>query len=54
MIGSTIKLLYHLVVIMSVMITFYYVDLYNKLLEKLTSIETRVKKLQTKGGENAG
>lgn len=51
MIGGTIKFVYHLVVIMSVMITFYYVDLYNKLLKKLTSIETRVKKLQPKAAE---
>lgn len=51
MIGGTIKLIYHLVVIMSVMITFYYVDLYNKLLSKLTSIDNKVKKLQPKTAE---
>jgi len=47
MIYGTIKLVFYLSIIMSTMITFYYVDLYNKLSKQLTSIETRVKKLQT-------
>lgn len=48
MFSNFIKLIYHLAIIMSTMITFYYVDLYNKLLKQLTSIENRLKKMQKK------
>lgn len=46
MLLSTVKFMFYFSIIMSTMITFYYVDLYNKLSKQLNSIENRVKKLQ--------
>lgn len=45
MLASMIKMTYHVSVIMSVLITFYYIENYNKLLTEIKYIKSKVKKL---------
>lgn len=44
MILNTVKLIFYIAVIASIFTTFFYVDLYNKLLKEVQSINRKLKK----------
>ncbi len=45
---TLLKMFYYIAVIMSVLVSFYYVELYNKLLKEVVNINKKLNKLSKK------
>lgn len=48
MFATLMKMFYHIAVIMSVLVSFYYVELYNKLLKEVSNINKKISKISKK------
>ena len=48
MFTTLIRMFYHIAVIMSVLVSFYYVELYNKLHKEVSTINKKINKISKK------